>query len=53
MEAQAEVEELRQENAFLKFENAELKRMIFGSKSERYLPSVPDQLQLQIGRAHV
>lgn len=34
--------------ADLKFQLAELKRMIFGSKSERYVPANPDQLQLPL-----
>jgi transposase len=48
MEMLTEIEELRQENTWLKFEIAELKRMIFGSKSERYIPTNPDQLQLPL-----
>ena len=48
MEAQVEITALRQENAFLKFEIAELKRLIFGGKSERYVPVDPNQLQLPL-----
>jgi transposase len=48
MELQAENAFLRQENAWLKFELAELKRSLYGTKSERNIPENPDQLQLPI-----
>lgn len=34
---------LESENAWLKYQLAELKRMIYGSKSERYIPQDPNQ----------
>lgn len=36
-------ERVASENAWLKYQLAELKRMIYGSKSERYIPQDPDQ----------
>jgi transposase len=48
MERQSELEELRQENAWLKFRLSEFERMIYGSKSERYVAQNPDQLQLPL-----
>lgn len=43
----SELEYLRQENAYLKQELAELKRLIFGKKSERFIPEEnPGQAQL-------
>lgn len=41
-----EVEFLRQENAFLKEELAQLKRMVFGGKKERFIPSDSTQQSL-------
>lgn len=41
--------ELRSENLYLKQELAQLKRMIFGSKSERYVPADTGQLTLGLG----
>ena len=41
--------ELVGENMYLKQELAQLKRMIFGSKSERHLGSDPGQLSLGLG----
>ncbi len=38
-----EVVLLRQENAFLKEELAQFKRMVFGSKKERFIAADPDQ----------
>lgn len=38
--------ELQQKNAFLEQELAQLKRMIFGAKSERFIPSDPAQMVL-------
>ena len=40
--------ELQEENLALKSENEQLKKLIFGSKSERYIPSSIDQSQLNI-----
>lgn len=37
---------LRQENTFLKEELAQLKRLIFGSKKERFIPSDTAQTSL-------
>jgi transposase len=45
----AENAALKQELAWARIEIAELKRMIFGSKSERYVPTDPGQLQLPLG----
>ncbi|MBE9522879.1 MAG: IS66 family transposase, partial [Proteobacteria bacterium] len=45
-EREAELAELRAENLYLKHEFAQLKRMIFGSKSERFIPDDPGQLSL-------
>lgn len=43
----SELEYLRQENAYLKQELAELKRLIFGKKSERFVPAeIPGQQSL-------
>lgn len=39
---------LRSENLFLKHELDKLKRMIFGSKSERFIPADPGQLTLDM-----
>lgn len=42
-----ELEYLRQENAYLKQELAELRRLIFGKKSERFVPEEnPEQVKL-------
>jgi transposase len=45
----AQNSELRAENLYLKQELAQLKRMIFGSKSERHLGGDPSQLSLGLG----
>ncbi len=47
----AQYQELLAENMYLKQELAQLKRMIFGSKSERYVASDPGQLSLDLGMA--
>ena len=41
-------EELLQENQLLREENAELKRLIFGSKKERFVPSQHNEQQLSL-----
>ena len=43
-----EYEELRNENLYLKQELEKLKKLIFGSKSERFIPSDSSQLSLDI-----
>jgi len=43
-----EYEELWNENLYLKHELEKLKKLIFGSKSERFIPSDPNQLSLDI-----
>ena len=43
---QKDILELKQRNAFLEQELAQLKRMIFGSKSERFISQDEDQLSL-------
>jgi len=43
---QKQLELLRSENAFLKQQLADLKRMIFGSKSERFIPTDDGQLNM-------
>ena len=45
----AQYQELLAENMYLKQELAQLKRMIFGSKSERYVASDSGQLSLDMG----
>jgi len=45
-EALSQVTVLQQENAFLKEELAQLKRMVFGSKRERFIASTPGQQSL-------
>lgn len=42
----SELEALRRENAYLKQELAELKRLIFGKKSERFVAPDPSQISL-------
>ncbi len=42
-------QELQAENLYLKQELAQLKRMIFGSKSERFIQQAPGQLSLDLG----
>ena len=42
----SELEALRRENAYLKQELAELKRLIFGKKSERFMAPDPNQMSL-------
>ena len=42
-------QELQAENLYLKQELAQLKRMIFGSKSERFIQQDPGQLSLDLG----
>lgn len=44
--ARKEYEQLREEHAQLKYQLEELKRMIFGSRSERFVASGPDQLSI-------
>ncbi|MCP4111507.1 MAG: IS66 family transposase, partial [Desulfobacteraceae bacterium] len=44
-----EVEELKAENLYLKNELDKLKRLIFGSKSERFIPNDKFQLSLDLG----
>ena len=39
----SEHDRIKSENAWLKYQLAELKRMIFGSKSERYVPQDTNQ----------
>jgi len=48
-EREAENADLKAENLYLKQELAQLKRMIFGSKSERFIPGDPGQLSLNLG----
>lgn len=38
-----EFDKLKSENAWLKYQLTELKRMLFGSRSERYVPQDPNQ----------
>jgi transposase len=45
----AQVREREAENLYLKQELVQLKRMIFGSKSERYIGNDPSQLSLGLG----
>ena len=45
----AQYQELQAENMYLNKELAQLKRMRFGSKSERYVTSDPGQLSLDLG----
>jgi len=45
----AENAELKTENYQLKHELVALKRMVFGRKSERFVPEDPDQLSLNLG----
>jgi hypothetical protein len=45
-----EYENLRNENLYLRYELEKLKRMIFGTKSERFVPSDPSQLQMELGQ---
>lgn len=40
--------ELQQQNAFLEQELAQLKRMLFGAKRERFVPTDPGQLPLAL-----
>lgn len=44
-------EDLYNENLFLKCEIEKLKRMIFGSKSERFVPTDTSQLSLELGQS--
>ena len=44
--SKAEYEGLKSEIALLKYQLAELKRLIFGAKSERFLAPIPGQLSL-------
>ena len=44
---------LKATNEFLQFELDKLKRLIFGSKSERFVPSDPGQLSLDLGQEPV
>ena len=46
VDLQQQVQTLRQENAYLKEELAQLKRMIFGSKRERFIANAPTQQSL-------
>jgi hypothetical protein len=41
-----ELEKSKQENAFIKYQLAELKRLIYGVKSERFILDSKDQLHL-------
>jgi transposase len=43
--------ELQKEIAFLQHEQAHLKRLIFGSRRERFIPSDPSQLTLDLGES--
>jgi len=47
-EREAELAELRAENLYFKQEMAQLKRMIFGAKSERFVTDDPGQLSLSL-----
>lgn len=47
---QEEAKLLRQENAYLKEELAQLKNLIFGKKNERFIPSDSAQSQLDFGQ---
>ena len=45
-----EYDKLRYDNLFLHQELEKLKRMIFGTKSERFSPSDPSQLSMELGQ---
>lgn len=45
-EGEAELADLRAENLYFKQELAQLKRMIFGSRNERFIQEDPGQLSL-------
>jgi len=49
--SRAEYNDLKSENQILKTQLAELQRMIFGSKSERFIPAVDGQIDLFSGTA--
>lgn len=48
--SRVEYQALRQENAYLKEELAQLKKLIFGKKNERFIPSDSAQSQLDFGQ---
>ena len=47
----AQITRLQSENAFLKQELAQLKRLIFGQKRERFIPADSNQLDMAIATA--